>query len=155
MKCQKCQKIKAIKSFQLRKDSKHRRPICYACKNFKWRKSVKGKAQARKNQHTFYWKHRHQEIERATKLRLKRELGLDPSEYDRILKSQSGRCRVCNKHESLVSKKTGKRWLLSVDHDHKTGKIRGLLCRHCNSALAFARDNQKILRNLITYLKSQ
>ncbi len=41
---------------------------------------------------------------------------------------------------------------LSVDHDHKTSKIRGLLCRNCNSLIGFATDNEDILRDAIRYL---
>lgn len=45
-------------------------------------------------------------------------------------------------------------WPLVIDHDHKTGKVRGVLCKQCNIALGGAKDNIDILSSLIEYLKS-
>lgn len=44
---------------------------------------------------------------------------------------------------------------LHVDHDHATGKVRGVLCFNCNSILGHARDNPQVLRDLIKYLEQQ
>jgi hypothetical protein len=55
-------------------------------------------------------------------------------------------CKDCNIHQSDLNK------ALSVDHDHKTGKIRGLLCYNCNLALGHTMDNVEILKNLTKYL---
>lgn len=54
------------------------------------------------------------------------------------------RCEVC--------KETSDR-AMCIDHDHVTGIFRGFLCHHCNSALGFAKDNPKILKGLVKYLK--
>ena len=48
---------------------------------------------------------------------------------------------ICGKDEKLV-----------VDHDHKTGKVRGLLCNHCNRGLGHFRDNVKFLEDAVKYL---
>ncbi len=64
-------------------------------------------------------------------------------EYQRLLKKQKYQCAIC-----------GGRIKLCVDHDHKTGKVRGLLCNCCNVALGMVRDNSKILREMIKYLKA-
>lgn len=50
-------------------------------------------------------------------------------------------CMICNSTLNLV-----------VDHDHKTKKIRGILCHHCNVGLGFFRDNEEFLSNAIKYL---
>lgn len=69
---------------------------------------------------------------------------LTPDEYKAIFKFQDGTCAGCGKTP------TGKR--LAVDHDHKTGRIRGLLCWLCNRALGLIADNARAATNLGAYL---
>lgn len=69
--------------------------------------------------------------------------GISLEEYDGLFKKQNGQCAVCGK----VSSKH-----LYVDHDHITGKVRGLLCRDCNLALGFVHDDPKIILKLHDYL---
>lgn len=60
---------------------------------------------------------------------LKRKYNLTPEEYDNMLARQNGVCWICKAEP-------GGRWnKLFIDHDHKTGKVRGLLCHLCNMAL--------------------
>lgn len=75
------------------------------------------------------------------------EYGIRESDYNAMFTEQGGRCLGCGKHQSDLSHP------LHVDHDHKTGKVRGLLCKKCNSTLGNADDNVGILENLINYLK--
>jgi hypothetical protein len=65
-------------------------------------------------------------------------------EYDDMVDAQNGKCKICG---SMPTTKP-----LSVDHDHETGEIRGLLCNHCNTMLGFARDNTAVLRSGAEYL---
>ncbi len=58
--------------------------------------------------------------------------------YDEMVETQSGVCAICRWPETVTS--AGKIIALSVDHDHVTGRVRGLLCRRCNNALAFVED---------------
>lgn len=69
---------------------------------------------------------------------------LIPEEYDKILKYQGGVCACCGKPPKAKR--------LAVDHDHKTGRIRGLLCWPCNHALGILRDAQAAALGLATYL---
>ena len=62
-----------------------------------------------------------------------------------LARSQGNSCAICG------AKPKGRR--LAVDHDHKTGKIRGLLCMPCNTALGKFRDDPKLLRKAIKYLE--
>ena len=55
------------------------------------------------------------------------QLGVTDAEYDRLLSAQGGGCAICGNPP-----KTRR---LHVDHDHKTGRVRGLLCHRCNRAL--------------------
>jgi len=69
--------------------------------------------------------------------------GLTVQQYNRIWWRQKGKCAVCGKKKRLV-----------VDHNHKTGKVRGLLCDKCNSGLGLFDDNAKRLSQAINYLKN-
>lgn len=73
--------------------------------------------------------HREERLEYGRKNHLKTVHGLTVSDYNRLFVEQNGKCAVCGKHQSILSQR------LDVDHDHKTGKIRGLLCRGCNRML--------------------
>jgi hypothetical protein len=73
-----------------------------------------------------------------------RNYGLTQELFDAMLKEQAGLCWICQK---LMSQP-------SVDHDHQTGAVRGLLCRTCNAALGQFRDNQGLLQRAIEYLNS-
>lgn len=77
---------------------------------------------------------------------------LSPQESDMIFKGRSGKCAIGNSVETAV--RNGRVRKLSIDHSHKTGKVRGLLCQRCNSALGLARDDSSILRKMAEYLES-
>ena len=55
---------------------------------------------------------------------------------------QNHKCRICKEYTKT----------LFIDHCHISGRVRGLLCRHCNSMLGFAKDNIEILRLAMDYL---
>lgn len=73
------------------------------------------------------------------------------AEFDAMLITQDGRCAICRKAERIV-RRTGKPLRLAVDHDHKTGKIRGLLCAHCNQAIGKLDDDPKLIRAAADYI---
>lgn len=76
---------------------------------------------------------------------LQRAFGITPAEYDQILASQDGRCAIC--------KNKPKKKRLHVDHDHKTGQVRGLLCLWCNHRLlGGARESVDVLMAAVSYL---
>ncbi len=72
-------------------------------------------------------------MKRATRKNLLKKFGLTPEEYEQMAARQNGACSICLKAEV-----NGKR--LSVDHDHRTGATRELLCFQCNSSLARIED---------------
>lgn len=82
---------------------------------------------------------------------LKRAYDISCEDYNAMLKSQNGVCAICDLPESVMLH--GKVKLLSVDHDHETGRIRGLLCHNCNTLLGNAKDSPAILQSAIDYLK--
>lgn len=79
--------------------------------------------------------------------RYKKRYGISLEEYDDMLLSQDGQC--ANEECNFVI--SGKR--LSVDHDHDTGEVRGLLCGKCNSALGYLMDDAKVVSGLKRYIE--
>lgn len=71
--------------------------------------------------------------------------GLEKGDYARLYEFQGGLCALCRRA-------TGASRRLSVDHDHATGDVRGLLCRPCNTLLGHARDRLSFFRRCIGYL---
>lgn len=71
---------------------------------------------------------------------LKKHYGLTPDQLQLLQQTQTYRCYLCNDKTNLV-----------VDHDHLTGKVRSLLCQHCNSGLGFFRDRADLLRKAADY----
>jgi len=68
-------------------------------------------------------------------------------DYDVLHKKQKYRCAICNKSREEVAQKK-----FHLDHNHRTGQIRGLLCCNCNLALGLLHDDIKILRAMEDYL---
>ncbi len=59
---------------------------------------------------------------------------------------QNGCCAICKKATPLDK--------IQVDHNHKTNRVRGLLCRNCNLILGHAKDNMQILSNAVAYIQT-
>lgn len=76
--------------------------------------------------------------------------GLD--DYEKMLANQNGKCGMCGTDKNNTTR-NGKIKRFNIDHCHKTGKIRGLLCSFCNSLLGYAKDDVKILQSALNYLK--
>ena len=76
---------------------------------------------------------------------LKYSYGITLEDYNEMLASQKGVCAICNQPCA-----TGRK--LCVDHDHKTGKVRGLLCNDCNAGIGKLKDSSAILKTAANYL---
>lgn len=79
----------------------------------------------------------------------KRRYGISIEEYDRLAESQNHACKICGSTDS----KRGNDFLM-VDHNHKTGEVRGLLCSPCNAAIGLLGDNISRLQSAIMYLSN-
>lgn len=99
----------------------------------RYRASAKGKATEKK-----YQKDNKVGQRRAD---LKRLYNITPKDWDSILEAQKGRCAICGRTNDLC-----------VDHDHTTGKIRGILCRKCNKNIGGLGDNEEGLAKALAYL---
>jgi len=82
---------------------------------------------------------------RQRDLYLRRKYGITLKQYNLMLKSQGDSCDICRKHKSEFAKS------LAVDHNHKTGKVRGLLCFYCNHRFV-GRHTYETAQKLYNYL---
>lgn len=86
--------------------------------------------------------------QRQARARNLRPYGLQIADYERMLADQDGQCAICDRtdpgHGHIV---------FVVDHCHETGRIRGLLCRNCNSAIGLLGDDPKMIRRAATYIE--
>ena len=69
--------------------------------------------------------------------------GITLDDYNDMLKKQNNRCHLCGSHNDDTK--------LYVDHCHKTGKVRGLLCHHCNTALGLLMESPDKIKGLMYY----
>jgi dCMP deaminase len=89
---------------------------------------------------------------RTSEFQRKRSCSVTPLQYEELFKLQAGVCAICRQPEwRLNTKKNGVR-SLCVDHDHETGKVRGLLCGSCNSAIAWLKEDTRALLSARSYL---
>lgn len=79
-----------------------------------------------------------------------RRYGISVVEYQALFDKQKGVCAICGKPETRLHKGVIAR--LSVDHDHTTGEVRGLLCQPCNQGLGSFKDSVENLESAIDYL---
>ena len=86
----------------------------------------------------------------AGRMKYQRMYGITIEDYVRMLEEQGGRCAICRTDEPGGS---GSRF--AVDHDHKTGEVRGLLCKNCNTGIGLLQDNVLILEQAIRYLNEK
>lgn len=116
------------------------------------------KANVRKSQITYYQKNRERVLlysrqwyaaNRERQIILSRrnkwlkKYGISGEDYERLLAAQNGTCAICQQKQER---------LLSVDHCHKSGAVRGLLCVKCNSALGMIGDDLGLVCRIIDYL---
>lgn len=76
-----------------------------------------------------------------------KKFGINPEAYERMVVSQGGVCAICRTLPNSMG--------LAIDHNHKTGKVRGLLCGRCNPGIGMFQDNIELLKSAIEYLEKQ
>lgn len=141
-KCTKCGVVKDRSEFTKSRDGKYGpvlHPLCNACKSERakrWFRDNPDRADASSRRYS-----------------LGKNYGITPEQYDALLQQQGGACAICGEAEPPAHGRTGKQFRLSVDHCHKTGRVRGLLCQKCNRAMGLLGDDPILVRNAIGYLK--
>ena len=87
------------------------------------------------------------------KYHFKYRYGITEQQYEDMLREQNGVCAICHRTNNEIIKETGEPRNLHVDHNHATGKIRGLLCGGCNKSIGQLGESIDLLMRAIEYLK--
>lgn len=140
-KCYVCKIIKPANQFH--KCKKRKDGIEYKCK--KCKSDYNSKFYTGNKKHIEKSKEYNKRNKRQVRnLDLLRDFGITIEEYELMLLNQNYKCKICDKPETKRA--------MSVDHCHKTGKIRGLLCMKCNCAIGFLYEDPVIIKNCLKYL---
>ena len=91
------------------------------------------------------WQNANPEKRKAQRLR---EFGISLEEFNQIMQKQGSCCAICG-----YSDQSNKKFFPMVDHDHVSGKVRGLLCSNCNQAIGKFKDDITIIESAISYLR--
>lgn len=143
--CKKCDTEKPESNFYGRKDG-YRRFTCKPCSNLQSRKSPSAMDPLIRNGYSRRYRSKEGAQDKRRDARLRKEYGISLEEYNRVLVKQGGVCAIC---KTSCSRGTN----LVVDHDHTSGKVRGLLCRLCNLAIGNLRDQTNLCLMAAQYLR--
>ena len=134
--CRVCRENKKIIDFtrdQLRADgTANLCKKCAAASMLNWRRKNPDKA-----------------LEKDRRGHLRRQYGLTQEAMSHMRRAQNNKCAICS---SLLMDNKGRQIGIVIDHDHKSGAIRGLLCSRCNTGLGSFKEDVRALRNAIAYL---
>ena len=117
---------------------------CVAAETTKRRATPEGRAKHKQQYAAWRLRNWDREMRRITAHNRYKKYGITDAEYNTMLTEQGNTCKIC--------RSTPTREQLSVDHDHSSGRIRGLLCRRCNRMLGFVRDSEALLIAMYSYL---
>lgn len=147
--CIDCKLEKSLDMFYKRSDGTPRSYCkeCHATRNRKWVEN--NRERKRENERNQY----HRNPQRAKNWKLKRDFGISLEEYHELLEKQYGKCAICKQEETAIHP-SGKRKRLAVDHDHDTGRVRGLLCENCNHGIGKFKDSPDRLIEAANYLSN-
>lgn len=134
--CSQCGEVKPLDAFAINKqqrDGLH--PHCKACKRAKAKAHYAANLEKAKEDQI--WRN------------MKHKYGITRENYAQMLAGQDGACAICGGEQTHA-------WAtrFSVDHDHETGEVRGLLCTNCNTLLGMANDDVDRLMAAAAYLLS-
>lgn len=147
--CSKCGEEKHTTCFYKNAQSKDGlTTVCKDCRN------IQNKEYAERNKESISeykseWKRKnpYRKDDKARDSYLKRKYGISLEQYYELLEKQNGCCAVCERHEDVFKTR------LAVDHSHKTGRVRGLLCTACNYRLVAKHEDGNLLRKIADYIE--
>jgi hypothetical protein len=164
-KCIRCGELKPLSEYTIHnRKTGHHRNFCHDCEKkwiSKYHKSPHGKetrkdwVDSNKEKIEEYKRFYKQDSVRQELSRvyhrarlLKEQFGMTVDDYMAMYEKQGGKCAICGMD------KNGTRKNFCVDHNHETGKIRGLLCHNCNVSVGLMKDDPLLLRAAATYLET-
>lgn len=124
--CKQCGQVKALDAYYLYSNTGKPYAFCKSCHS------------ARRNQ----WAKDNPDKHRAFNWRNKYGIDFTPEQYESMHKLQGGVCKICGRPEPA----SGRR--LAVDHDHRTGEVRGLLCTKCNTTVGWVEMHPALIAYL-------
>lgn len=133
--CNKCGLEQAEDQFQIRSDTGKRRGDCRTCRSAN-------------NLTRYHTKSSTKEAHRLAgdRHRWKKLYGISVEDYHHMLEQQGGKCAICAQPDEGRA--------LAVDHCHTTGRVRGLLCLACNTAIGKLRDDPELIRRAAEYIET-
>ena len=137
--CPKCKEIHPIARFYFNERLQRYDSWCRTCHS----------AQSRIARRTNYTR------ERGRMENLKYNYGITVQQYEEMFVAQGGVCLVCGQPETVLNGHTKEVQSLHVDHCHKTGRVRGLLCQACNTAFGAMKEDPERIRLLLAYALKQ
>jgi len=130
--CSKCKKTKLLTEFHKAKNDKYGyHHYCKKCLSDQKKKRYKTNLEYRTRRKSY---------------QIQRKYGLTENDILSMIKGQDNKCEICDKE--FKSRRT-----TFIDHNHTTGKVRGLLCPKCNNLLSACYDNIDILKSAILYIE--
>lgn len=119
----------------------------------KQRAACKRYYESKKGQARYAVNRRRPEVLQAEREKSWRHNGIDFSwnRFEEMFLDQDGRCAICSSSFLMMSKNRNES--ACVDHDHKTGAVRGLLCQSCNRGLGAFEEKEEFLENALSYMK--
>lgn len=135
--CPRCEEYKTADQYHT---SRNRRDgLYYECKKCRYKRVS---ANSKKNY----------DPQKARSIQLKRNYGITEEDYLHMFMRQEGVCACCGREETHFSKRGNTIMKLSVDHCHKTGKVRALLCNECNTSLGLLDEDPERVACLLRYV---
>lgn len=134
VRCAACKELKPIDDFHIRKNG---RPLSY-CKSCR----VNYTRQRRVNNPGWWRKHH-----------IENKYSVTYDEYISVLQYQEYKCAICRCELKATGDHSMQSNIACIDHNHTTGKLRGLLCLKCNALLGYCGDSIALLKRALTYLE--
>lgn len=132
--CSECSENLSVKCYPKNRSAKDGlSPLCRPCNNAK----------------TKLWRAENPDVARSSDL--KKKYGITLEDKRKIFAKQGSRCAACGSLDSKAKYPGEHGWPL--DHNHVTGKIRGILCQPCNTTLGYSEESIERLQSLINYLR--
>lgn len=141
--CTKCGESKTIDEFSLSRKATETANAVYkpSCKQCASDRAME-----------WYHANRDRADENRIRFNLRTLYGITLEQYEEMLRAQGGVCAICKQDEPAAHGRTGRKFKLSVDHCHDSGRIRGLLCQKCNRAIGLLGDDPATLHRAAAYL---
>jgi len=147
--CTKCHETKSLIAFRLKRNRVIAEPSCRTCESRAASVRLKSNAAGHRAAQKRYEKAVAKMPLKVSRDRRKRiaKFGITHDDYQHMLASQGGCCAICQATRADRGKKN-----LAIDHCHRTGTVRGLLCTSCNVALGMLREDPERMRKMAAYI---